>query len=281
MSASTANHSPARLARCSSTAPVCRRTARSTPAWATTIGTAPAGTARAMSPSAGRTRSSRSASGSKPSGRRPVGEVARPALLDLRRRQPLPRPDVGLAQSTVDGDRSGGEALGDDLGGRPRPMQVRRPDRCTRAVSNGRRQCIGQFDGAALADVAERRVGLTLPAPFEVPRRQPVAHAEQVGRHRHVVPPGFGGCAGYARTVAIVRMFAAAREAAGTGRDDVPGATVGEVLGAAGERYGRAFTDVLPTCRIWVNGEPPPTPPRSARTTRSPCFRRCRGAPRE
>ncbi len=51
-------------------------------------------------------------------------------------------------------------------------------------------------------------------------------------------------------------MFAAAREAAGTGRDDVPGATVAEVLGAAGERYGRAFTDVLRTCRIWVNGDP-------------------------
>ena len=41
----------------------------------------------------------------------------------------------------------------------------------------------------------------------------------------------------------------------------LPGATVGDVLGAAGERYGRAFADVLPTCRIWVNGDPPPTPP--------------------
>jgi molybdopterin converting factor small subunit len=56
--------------------------------------------------------------------------------------------------------------------------------------------------------------------------------------------------------VAIVRMFAAAREAAGTGRDDVPGATVAEVLGAARQRYGHPFIDVLPTCRIWVNGDP-------------------------
>jgi sulfur-carrier protein len=56
--------------------------------------------------------------------------------------------------------------------------------------------------------------------------------------------------------VAIVRLFASAREAAGTGRDDVPGDTVGEVLEAARTRYGDAFADVLPTCRIWLNGDP-------------------------
>jgi molybdopterin converting factor small subunit len=53
-----------------------------------------------------------------------------------------------------------------------------------------------------------------------------------------------------------VRMFAAAREASGHGRDTVPGGTVGEVLDAAVDRYGEAFAAVLPTCRIWVNGEP-------------------------
>jgi sulfur-carrier protein len=55
--------------------------------------------------------------------------------------------------------------------------------------------------------------------------------------------------------VAIVRLFASAREAAGRGRDDVPGGTVAEVLGAAGERYGDRFVEVLSTCRIWVNGD--------------------------
>ena len=53
-----------------------------------------------------------------------------------------------------------------------------------------------------------------------------------------------------------IRLFASAREAAGTGRDLLDGATVAEVLGEAGRRYGRPFTDLLPTCRIWVNGEP-------------------------
>jgi len=55
--------------------------------------------------------------------------------------------------------------------------------------------------------------------------------------------------------VPVLRLFAAAREAAGTGRDDVPGSTVGEVLDAAVERYGSAFAAVLGTAKVWVNGE--------------------------
>jgi molybdopterin converting factor small subunit len=50
-------------------------------------------------------------------------------------------------------------------------------------------------------------------------------------------------------------MFAAAREAAGTGCVELPGATVGDVLDAAGARFGATFVDVLATCRIWVNGD--------------------------
>jgi molybdopterin converting factor small subunit len=56
--------------------------------------------------------------------------------------------------------------------------------------------------------------------------------------------------------MAVLRLFAAAREAAGTGRDEVPGATVGEILDAAVGRYGTHFADVLSTCRVWLNGEP-------------------------
>ena len=54
--------------------------------------------------------------------------------------------------------------------------------------------------------------------------------------------------------MATVRLFASAREAAGTGRDDVDGATVADVLATAERRYGQQFSDVLVTCRIWVNG---------------------------
>lgn len=51
-------------------------------------------------------------------------------------------------------------------------------------------------------------------------------------------------------------MFAAAREAAGTGRDVVPGSTVAEVLDAASARYGPRFAEVLERCQVWRNGDP-------------------------
>ncbi len=54
----------------------------------------------------------------------------------------------------------------------------------------------------------------------------------------------------------VLRLFAAAREAAGRGRDTVPGRTVAEVLDRAGSRYGSGFVAVLTGCRVWVNGEP-------------------------
>lgn len=52
-----------------------------------------------------------------------------------------------------------------------------------------------------------------------------------------------------------VRLFAAAREAAGTGADELPGRTVAEVLEAARQRYGPPFAGVLASCRVWVDGE--------------------------
>jgi sulfur-carrier protein len=51
-------------------------------------------------------------------------------------------------------------------------------------------------------------------------------------------------------------MFASAREAAGTGVDEVEAATVGAVLAEARRRYGEPFAAVLAGCRVWRNGEP-------------------------
>ena len=56
--------------------------------------------------------------------------------------------------------------------------------------------------------------------------------------------------------MAVLRLFASAREAAGTARDTIPGATVAEVLDEARRRYGAVFSDVLDNARVWVNGEP-------------------------
>jgi sulfur-carrier protein len=58
------------------------------------------------------------------------------------------------------------------------------------------------------------------------------------------------------QTMAVLRLFAGAREAAGTSSDVVPGATVGEVIEAASQRYGEAFGHVLEHCQVWRNGEP-------------------------
>ena len=52
-----------------------------------------------------------------------------------------------------------------------------------------------------------------------------------------------------------MRLFASAREAAGTGADVFDETTVAEVLVAAEKRYGASFSDVLGSCRIWVNGD--------------------------
>ena len=56
--------------------------------------------------------------------------------------------------------------------------------------------------------------------------------------------------------MAVLRLFASAREAAGTARDTIDAATVDEVLVGACARYGDGFAAVLERCRIWVNGQP-------------------------
>jgi molybdopterin converting factor small subunit len=56
--------------------------------------------------------------------------------------------------------------------------------------------------------------------------------------------------------VAVLRLFAAAREAAGVTADRIDAPTVGAVLDRAVERYGSDFAAVLAGCRVWLNGEP-------------------------
>jgi molybdopterin converting factor small subunit len=58
--------------------------------------------------------------------------------------------------------------------------------------------------------------------------------------------------------VAVMRLFAGAREAAGVARDSVDGRTLGDVLVAAREKYGADFGAILDTCRVWVNGDEAP-----------------------
>ncbi|MEX0848493.1 MAG: MoaD/ThiS family protein [Ilumatobacteraceae bacterium] len=55
--------------------------------------------------------------------------------------------------------------------------------------------------------------------------------------------------------MAVLRLFASAREAAGTGSEIIDGVTVGDVLDRAVQRHGPEFASVLATCRVWLNGD--------------------------
>ncbi|HEX7099610.1 MAG TPA: MoaD/ThiS family protein [Acidimicrobiia bacterium] len=55
--------------------------------------------------------------------------------------------------------------------------------------------------------------------------------------------------------MATVRLFARLRELAGSSRVEIDGATVGDVVNAAAERFGTEFAATLDTARVWLNGE--------------------------
>ena len=56
--------------------------------------------------------------------------------------------------------------------------------------------------------------------------------------------------------MAVLRLFASAREAAGLTTVEIPASTVGEVLDEASRRFGDGFVAVLASSKVWLNGEP-------------------------
>jgi molybdopterin synthase sulfur carrier subunit len=55
-----------------------------------------------------------------------------------------------------------------------------------------------------------------------------------------------------------LRLFAAARESAGTGSIQVEAATLADALTDARARFGPDFGAVLDGSRVWVDGDEPP-----------------------
>ena len=55
--------------------------------------------------------------------------------------------------------------------------------------------------------------------------------------------------------MATLRLFASIREAAGTGSVRIEAATVHDLVAAATDQFGPTFAELVPTCRVWVNGE--------------------------
>lgn len=56
--------------------------------------------------------------------------------------------------------------------------------------------------------------------------------------------------------MATLRLFAQAREAAGTSTAQFDAATVGGVLDQAIEMWGAGFATVVEHSRVWLNGDP-------------------------
>jgi molybdopterin converting factor small subunit len=56
----------------------------------------------------------------------------------------------------------------------------------------------------------------------------------------------------------VLLLFAEARVAAGTGREELSAGSVAELLDTARTRHGSRFGAVLERSRVWVNGEPAP-----------------------
>ncbi len=56
--------------------------------------------------------------------------------------------------------------------------------------------------------------------------------------------------------MARLRLFAQAREAAGSGRLEVADGTVDSILRSAEATYGEQFAAVVAASQVWVNGSP-------------------------
>lgn len=53
-----------------------------------------------------------------------------------------------------------------------------------------------------------------------------------------------------------VLFFGPVRDATGARTAVIEGSCIGEVVAATVARYGEPLAQLLPTCRVWLNGEP-------------------------
>lgn len=103
------------------------------------------------------------------------------------------------------------------------------------------------------SEFTEWGIGLPLPSAFGVPRRLTVT-GKKDSRHGGTLPGG--GTWPRLGQVTALRLFAQAREAAGEKVAHFDGATVGDVLEAARERFGAEFGQVVDGSKVWLNGAP-------------------------
>lgn len=56
--------------------------------------------------------------------------------------------------------------------------------------------------------------------------------------------------------MASVKLFAQLREIAGVSSLNIEGATVAEVVEMVATMFGSDFIQLLPSCKVWIDGEP-------------------------
>ncbi len=190
-----------------------------------------------------------------PFGASSVGACSGPGGVDLPRCEPLPRSGIGFHEAYVAPNFADTERCSDQVGSLGGATERARPHRNTLRVGVDPGEHFRCPAGLLPAAIGELHVGNPLPAADRVPLALTVAdHQEPDGIHR-------GGAYRHIGTmtcVAVMRLFAGAREAAGVARDSVDGRTLGDVLVAAREKYGADFGAILDTCRVWVNGDEAP-----------------------
>ena len=202
-----------------------------------------------------------------------IVEVAGPLDADFSLGQTLPFAGVVFAPSDVESVSIASDDRGNGLSGDSRSFEVARHHGVEGRAFGGD-ESAGE-SGLLESEGRQWRIGLSLPAPAGVPFTLSVSQHQNSGSdkfglmglgrlcHRTFVVFTWSGTtiegtAGTLGEVATLRLFARAREVAGTSSDTVEGSTVDEVIANATFRYGQNFADLLPTCRIWLNGEAVP-----------------------
>lgn len=164
-------------------------------------------------------------------------------MVDLGSGHPRPLARVAFGHSFQFQNRPDAYRVSQHLRGLPGAVQARAAHQIHGAHRQRRDACL------TATQVGQGRVRLALPEPGLVPGGLSVADEQDAGHSRARYPR-------YARPVAVLRLFAQAREAAGTSSADFDAADVAGVLAAAVDRFGPGFASVLSTCKVWVNGEP-------------------------
>ncbi len=189
-----------------------------------------------------------------------VGEVAGPVAVHLGAGQPRPFAGVTLAEAGIHEHGADAQFGGELLGGVGTAHQVGRSKQI-----DGPERTRGKASLPA-AGFGQRRVGLALPASERVPFGLAMTHEQDAGHGPPRYPDEGAGSprqpSTLRSTMPVLRLFAAARDAAGTGCATVPGSTVEAVLDGAVARFGTEFARVAATAQVWCNGAPAdPTDP--------------------